>query len=171
MPGAPAESDLSATSFEQEGPSVGIIRADKRSHSSSSSSSSLPDGTTAIVVDDLGITRQNDSTTVGGERGHRIEEDQLRDDRTATTDVQDDDDLTTTNTLDYNEAAAADINTATEERTVAWLSLGKQAAESRCQELERELREARTAIGRQESRLGSWISHNIRAVFECSPGR
>lgn len=50
-------------------------------------------------------------------------------------------------------AAAAPLSQEEEERTVAWLSLGKQAAESRCRELENELAEARRELTKQETRF------------------
>lgn len=49
--------------------------------------------------------------------------------------------------------AAGQCSEEEEERTSAWLSLRKQAAESRCRDLEKELFEAKDAATRQDTRF------------------
>lgn len=55
--------------------------------------------------------------------------------------------------VDEGKMTGADQCLDEEERTVAWLSLRKQAAESRCRELEKELADARDAATKQDTRF------------------
>lgn len=60
--------------------------------------------------------------------------------------------------------AAGQCSEEEEERTSAWLSLRKQAAESRCRDLEKELSEAKDAATRQATRF---VVHHWDISIAC----